>query len=96
MRRRPKGRAEARDRGSHADDLAGPPDLHVPDPQRLRLLASGDRSRHRSEHEVDIRAGQISKKHSSRANIGRVIKQAPKASSKKRPNGFKVRLTLGK
>jgi beta-lactam-binding protein with PASTA domain len=42
------------------------------------------------------RVGQISKKHSSRANRGRVIRQAPKASSKKRANGFKVRLTLGK
>ena len=31
-------------------------DVHVPDPQRLRILATGDRLRHRSEHEVHLRA----------------------------------------
>jgi beta-lactam-binding protein with PASTA domain len=40
--------------------------------------------------------GKISRRHSSPANRGRVIKQNPKASNKKRRNGFKVRLTVGK
>jgi beta-lactam-binding protein with PASTA domain len=40
--------------------------------------------------------GKITRKHSSFANRGRVIKQSPKASAKKRPNGFRVRLTVGK
>jgi len=39
--------------------------------------------------------GKITRKHSSPANRGRVIKQSPKASSKKRPNGFRVGLTVG-
>jgi beta-lactam-binding protein with PASTA domain len=42
------------------------------------------------------RVGKITRKHSSPANRGRVIKQIPKASSRKRPNGFRVRLTVGK
>jgi beta-lactam-binding protein with PASTA domain len=42
------------------------------------------------------RAGTITRKHSSAANRGRVIKQAPKASAKKRPNGFRVKLTVGR
>jgi beta-lactam-binding protein with PASTA domain len=42
------------------------------------------------------RVGKITKKHSSLANRGRVIKQIPKGSAKKRPNGFRVRLTVGK
>jgi beta-lactam-binding protein with PASTA domain len=40
--------------------------------------------------------GKITKKHSSLANKGRVIRQSPKASAKRRPNGFRVRLTVGK
>ena len=40
--------------------------------------------------------GKITRKHASLANKGRVIKQSPKASAKKRPNGFRVRLTVGK
>jgi beta-lactam-binding protein with PASTA domain len=40
--------------------------------------------------------GKISRKHSRPANRGRVIKQSPKASSKKRRNGFKVNLTVGR
>jgi hypothetical protein len=38
----------------------------------------------------------VSKRHAARANRGRVIRQIPKASGKKRLNGFKVRLTVGK
>ena len=40
--------------------------------------------------------GKITRKHSSPANKGRVIKQSPKASPKKRKNGFRVNLTVGK
>jgi beta-lactam-binding protein with PASTA domain len=42
------------------------------------------------------RAGAITRKHSTRANRGRVLKQAPKASRRQRRNGFKVALTVGK
>jgi len=42
------------------------------------------------------KVGKITRKHSSLHNKGRVIKQTPKASSKKRPNGFRVKLTVGK
>ena len=35
---------------------AGPAHVHVPDPKRLRLLAAGERRRHRPEHEVHLRA----------------------------------------
>jgi beta-lactam-binding protein with PASTA domain len=41
------------------------------------------------------RAGKITRKHSTRANRGRVLKQSPKASRRKRRNGFKVALTVG-
>jgi beta-lactam-binding protein with PASTA domain len=41
------------------------------------------------------RVGKISRKHSLRANRGRVVRQIPKASKKRRPNGFKVKLTIG-
>jgi beta-lactam-binding protein with PASTA domain len=40
--------------------------------------------------------GKITRKHSRLANRGRVIKQIPKASSRKRPNGFRIRLTVGR
>jgi beta-lactam-binding protein with PASTA domain len=40
--------------------------------------------------------GKITRKHSAVAMKGRVISQSPKASAKKRANGFRVRLTLGK
>jgi hypothetical protein len=42
------------------------------------------------------RAGTITRKHSTRANRGRVLKQRPKASRKQRRNAFKVALTVGK
>jgi beta-lactam-binding protein with PASTA domain len=42
------------------------------------------------------RVGKITRKHSSPANRGRVIRQAPNASRKKRSNGFRVRLTIGR
>ena len=40
--------------------------------------------------------GKITRKHSSAANRGRVIKQSPKASAKKRPNGYRVKLAVGR
>jgi len=42
------------------------------------------------------RVGKVTRKHSSLRNRGRVIKQIPKGSSKKRANGFRVKLTVGK
>jgi len=42
------------------------------------------------------RVGKITKKFSTQAKKGRVLKQVPKASSKKRRNGFRVNLTVGK
>jgi len=42
------------------------------------------------------RVGKITRKHSSFRNRGRVIKQVPKASRRKRPNGFRVKLTVGR
>ena len=45
------------DRSGDADHLRRPPDVHLPDPQRLRLLAARDGPRHRGEHEVHDRAG---------------------------------------
>ena len=42
------------------------------------------------------RVGSVTRKHSSHANKGRVIKQSPKASSKKRRNGFRINLTVGR
>ena len=40
--------------------------------------------------------GKITRKHSSPANRGRVIKQSPKASAKKLPNAYRVKLTVGR
>ena len=40
--------------------------------------------------------GKITKRHSNAASRGRVLKQSPKASAKKRANGFRVKLTVGK
>jgi beta-lactam-binding protein with PASTA domain len=40
--------------------------------------------------------GTITKKHSSARNRGRVLKQSPKASSKKRANGYRVKLIVGR
>ena len=59
----------------------------------LHLKLAKAKARLKARH---CRAGRISKKHSSHANRGRVIKQVPKAGRKKRPNGFRVRLTIGR
>jgi beta-lactam-binding protein with PASTA domain len=61
-------------------------------PNVLHLKLAKAKARLKARH---CRPGKISRKHSSHANKGRVIKQVPKASHKKRPNGFRVRLTVG-
>jgi Calx-beta domain/PASTA domain len=68
-----------------------PPKCVVPNVLHLKLAKA--KARIRARH---CRIGKVSKRHSSRVNRGRVIKQIPKATSRKRPNGFKVRLTVGK
>jgi beta-lactam-binding protein with PASTA domain len=62
-------------------------------PNVLHLKLAKAKARLKARH---CRAGKITRRHSSVHNRGRVIKQSPKASSKKRPNGFRVRLTVGK
>jgi beta-lactam-binding protein with PASTA domain len=42
------------------------------------------------------RVGKVIRKHSTLAMKGRVIAQSPKASARKRQNGFRIRLTVGK
>jgi beta-lactam-binding protein with PASTA domain len=42
------------------------------------------------------RVGKITRRHSNAAFKGRVLNQAPKASAKRRANGFRVRLTVGR
>ena len=46
----------SRDRRRIPDDLCGRTDLHVPDPQRLRIFATRNGRRHSPEHEVHVRA----------------------------------------
>jgi beta-lactam-binding protein with PASTA domain len=62
-------------------------------PNVLHMKLTKARTRLIKRH---CRAGAITRKHSTRANRGRVIKQVPKASSRKRRNAFKVGLTVGK
>jgi beta-lactam-binding protein with PASTA domain len=59
----------------------------------LHLKLAKAKARIRKRH---CRVGKVTRKHSSRANRGRVIKQSPKGSGRKRPTGFRVRLTVGK
>jgi beta-lactam-binding protein with PASTA domain len=59
----------------------------------LHLKLAKAKARLKARH---CRAGRITRKHSTHANRGRVIKQIPKASRKKRPNGFRIRLTIGR
>ena len=63
----------------------------VPNVLHLRLAQAKAKIRRRH-----CGVGHIARKHSSNANRGRVIKQNPRASSKKRRNGFKVNLTVGR
>jgi beta-lactam-binding protein with PASTA domain len=62
-------------------------------PNVLHMKLAKAKARLKKRH---CRAGTITRKHSSLRNRGRVIKQAPKASAKKRPNGFRVKLTVGR
>ncbi len=62
-------------------------------PSVLHLRLAQARAKITRRH---CRVGNVTRKHSSHANKGRVIKQSPKASSKKRRNGFRVNLTVGK
>jgi serine protease AprX len=68
-----------------------PPKCVVPNVLHMKLAKA--KARIRKRH---CRVGKITKKHSSLRNRGRVVKQSPKASGKKRANGFRVKLTVGK
>ena len=62
-------------------------------PNVLHMKLAKARAKIRKRH---CGVGKITKKHSSATNKGRVIKQSPKASSRKRASGFRVRLTVSK
>jgi beta-lactam-binding protein with PASTA domain len=62
-------------------------------PRVVGLKLAKAKKRIRRRH---CRVGRITRKHSTFAKKGRVIKQIPKGSSKKRRNGFKVKLVVGK
>jgi beta-lactam-binding protein with PASTA domain len=62
-------------------------------PNVLHLKLKKAKAKIRKRH---CGVGKITKQYSSAANHGRVIRQSPKASAKKRANGFRVRLTVGK
>jgi len=62
-------------------------------PNGLHLKLAKAKARIRTRH---CGVGQITRKHSTLANKGHVIKQSPKASAKKRANGFRVKLTVGR
>jgi len=59
----------------------------------LHLRLAQARTRISRRH---CRVGTVTRKHSRLANKGRVINQSPKAISKRRRNGFKIDLTVGK
>jgi beta-lactam-binding protein with PASTA domain len=62
-------------------------------PNVLHLKLAKARARIHSRH---CSVGRITRKHSSGRNRGRVIAQSPKASGRKRANGYRVRLTVGR
>jgi beta-lactam-binding protein with PASTA domain len=62
-------------------------------PNVLHLKLTKARTKLRKRH---CGVGKITRKHSPLASRGRVIKQSPKASAKKRPNGYRVKLTVGR
>ena len=62
-------------------------------PNVLHLKLAKAKAKIRKRH---CGVGKITKQHSNAANRGRVLKQSPKASAKKRANGFRVKLTVGK
>jgi len=61
-------------------------------PNVLHLKLAKARMKLRTRH---CGLGKVTRKHSSPANRGRVIKQSPKTSAK-RPNGYRVKLTVGR
>jgi beta-lactam-binding protein with PASTA domain len=63
----------------------------VPNVLHLRLAQAKAKIRRRH-----CGVGHVKRKHSSRANRGRVIKQNPRGSSRRRRNGFPVNLTVGR
>jgi beta-lactam-binding protein with PASTA domain len=62
-------------------------------PNVLRLKLAQAKAKIRRRH---CGVGKVTRKHSSAHNHGRVIKQSPKASARKRANGFRVKLTVGR
>jgi beta-lactam-binding protein with PASTA domain len=62
-------------------------------PKVVGLKLKKAKARIRRRH---CRVGKITRRHSSLRKKGRVIRQIPKASRKRRPNGFRVRLVVGK
>ncbi len=62
-------------------------------PNVLHLKLAKAKARIRGRH---CRVGAITKKHASARNRGRVVKQTPKASSKRRANGYRVKLIVGR
>jgi len=59
----------------------------------LHLELANAKARLKARH---CRAGKISKKHSTHASRGSRVQKIPKASPRKRSNGFRVRLTIGR
>jgi beta-lactam-binding protein with PASTA domain len=57
--------------------------------QKLAKARTKLRARH-------CRVGRITRRHSTAAKKGRVLGQSPRASARKRANGFSVRLTVGR
>jgi beta-lactam-binding protein with PASTA domain len=62
-------------------------------PNVLHLKLAKAKARIRSRH---CRVGTIARKHASARNRGRVIAQSPRASGRKRANGYRVGLTVGR
>ena len=62
-------------------------------PNVLHLQLAKAKAKIRKRH---CRVGKVTKAHSSARNRGRVLKQSPKASSKKRSNGYRVKLVVGR
>jgi beta-lactam-binding protein with PASTA domain len=62
-------------------------------PNVLHMKLAKAKARIRARH---CRVGTMRRKHAAHRLRGRVVKQSPKASAKKRKNGFRVNLTVGK
>jgi beta-lactam-binding protein with PASTA domain len=97
MRKRERGRASATTSASAAAASSSASAVHKPPkcvvPNVLHLKLAKAKARIRRRH---CGVGRITRRHANLANRGRVIKQSPKASAKKRPNGYRVKLTVGR